>query len=315
MPCDRHAILAVTETMLQLRIFHESSQSVNAWRCWRAYKAYWLQGLSTSSSYSVAAVHPQHAASEPDPQQKLAAFLRANKLVSIDDVAAEPDPQGQHKLAAFLRANKFASVNDVSNGISPLMCASAAGDPVLVRALLAQGADVTTAYKGEPIVNLALVRGMTALHLGAAAGQNAACVALLLRYKASLDTHAGRVGVTPLQCAAAMSEAAVRALAEGCVAAGVPLNINAGARLNNASALNIAAFMGPLAAVTALLALGANVSHVNDNGSSVLSDACQNPQTTVETLELIKRHGGTNAINMQCRPRTRRWVAIGAPYL
>jgi hypothetical protein len=93
MPCDRHAILVVTETMLQLRIFHESSQSVNAWRCWRAYKAYWLQGLSTSSSYSVAAVHPQHAASEPDPQQKLAHPRKAKKMKREPSGAMEGDQE------------------------------------------------------------------------------------------------------------------------------------------------------------------------------------------------------------------------------
>jgi ankyrin repeat protein len=90
----------------------------------------------------------------------------------------------------------------------------------------------------------------------------------------------------------------------------VPLSVNAGLRLNNASALGIAAYLGPPAAVEALLDLGADASHVCDHGSFVWTDACQNPQTTVATLELLKRRTGTHNINMRQLSLTNKWGVI-----
>jgi ankyrin repeat protein len=210
-----------------------------------------------------------------------------------------------------MESGGFTDVSGIAGKLTPLMCASMAGDAGLVQALFAEGADASLTYACvTSLANIGLVRAVTALHLAATTGQNAVCVELLLRNKASLDERAGSVGGTPLHYAAAVSEAAVSAVANGCAAAGVPLNINAGTRLNNASALNIAAFMAPPATVVALLALGADTSHVHDHCGFVWSDACQNQQMTVDTLELIKRHAVTATISMSFRPRTIYWAAL-----
>jgi len=178
-----------------------------------------------------------------------------------------------------------------------------------VRALLDVGEDPSVPYKGKPIVNLMLMSGATALVFAAFSG-SAACVELLLRHRASLDARAGPVGGTPLMLAAGLSEDAVRALAEGSAAAGVPLNVHAEALLNKASALNLATFVGTPGSVAALLELGADISHVNEHGGHVWTDACANPRADVATLELIKSHAGVSNINMQFQPRTAKWMAI-----
>jgi ankyrin repeat protein len=287
MACDRVVIRKVTENMLRLRVEHESSRNVNAWRAWRAWRAYFVQGLPTASRHNETA-----------------------ELALDQCAAAEGEADPEEQLTAFLSANKFDNVNDGGNGISPLMCAAAEGNAVLVRALLNKGADATAAYKGEAISNLMLIRGTTALHLAAAFGQSAACVELLVRHGASIDARAGSFGGTPLQGAATTGEQAVRAVVDGCAAAKVPLDVNAGARLNNASALGIAGYMGPPSAVAALLEVGADTSHRNDNGGFVWSDVCQNPQTTLATLEQLKRQVGMEDINMRSTPRNMKWALI-----
>jgi ankyrin repeat protein len=216
------------------------------------------------------------------------------------------------RLAAFMEAGGFdASSAAKREGVTPLMSASIAGNVGLVRALLASGEDANSRYQGVAIGSLGLMRGATALHLASAVSCNAACVELLLRHAASLDARAGPVGITPLQLAAAASEDAVRALAEGCAAAMVKLNVHEGALLNHASALNIAAYMGTPAAVAALLDLGADASHRTYNGDHVWTDACSNAQMDVATLELIKQQAGAPSINTPQRPRTVKWSVIG----
>jgi ankyrin repeat protein len=221
----------------------------------------------------------------------------------------EADASDDARLSAFMEMGGF----DGSKGkreMTPLMSASMAGNVELVRSLLDAGEDANGRYHGTAIGSLGIMRGATALHLAVIHGCSAACVELLLRRSANLDARAGPVGGNPLHAAAAVSGVGVRALAEGCAAAGVPLDVDAGALLNNASALNIAAYLGTPGSVAALLELGADVSHFNDNGGNVWSDVCFNPQMDIETLELIKSRAGIQHMKNQQRPLTARWAVI-----
>jgi ankyrin repeat protein len=279
-PCDKQVIGKVVEDMLVVRIAHEQQHDLTAWRVWMAMRRFWLQCLPCC----------------PD---------------------APPRVSTKARLDAFLYENAFLSAVDISKdgtGVSPLICAAAAGDVEVVRALLDAGADARAPFRGKPIGNLALVSRTTALHYGCCmttfVDHGAQCVELLLRHNASLDARAGPFGLTPLHMAAGTNANAVSALARGCAAAGVPLNVDAGVIITNASALGVAAYMGTPGSVATLLELRADASYFTNHGDHVWADACSNPQMDVATLELIKRHAGAPNINTRFQPRTLKWAAF-----
>ncbi|MBI3567231.1 MAG: ankyrin repeat domain-containing protein [Gemmatimonadetes bacterium] len=127
--------------------------------------------------------------------------------------------------------------------IAPVADAAMRGDDAVVRALIAQGADVNAA-QGD---------GMTALHWAASRG-DAALVRLLVAAGARLDATTRNANYTPLHLAARDGDAAaVKAL----LAAGAA--VNAATTSGGATALHFAAARGDEAIVGALLDGGARV--------------------------------------------------------
>merc|ERR1711874_342613 len=81
--------------------------------------------------------------------------------------------------------------------------------------------------------------------------------------------------------------------------------------MNNASALNCAAYAGSVKAVKTLLEIRADPLHINDNGGWLLTDVCQNKAVGTDMLDLVWHAiGGRIDINTPQRPRTRKWRTI-----
>ena len=132
----------------------------------------------------------------------------------------------------------------------------------------------------------------------------------LIEAGAVVDAIAPASGATPLMAAAALGNApGIAGLVSACKALGKSLNLDQGSAVISASALNIAAFMGTPVATAMLVELRANPLAMNDNGSSVLNDACRNPRTEISTLDLLLSHGQGD-LNARQKPRTAFWAGI-----
>jgi ankyrin len=162
-------------------------------------------------------------------------------------------------------------------GRSEIAEAAKAGNPQLVRALVARGLDV----------NAAEVDGTTAIHWAVRSG-DASMVQVLLRAGAKADA-ANRYGVTPLALAALNGEPAV-----------VQMLLDAGANANQArpegeTVLILAARTGRPEPVGLLLARGANIDATDGwlGQTALMSAAAENHGAIVQML--IERGANVNA--------------------
>ena len=201
--------------------------------------------------------------------------------------------------------------------LSPLLTAACLGDVDLMRLLLDMRADVNRCYEGKPVSPLGLVKGTTPLHLAVAIAEDEATIELLLRRGAQLDARAGPSGATALLTAAARGASrGIRALARACEKVRQPFRPDIGLKRGNASPLSLAVRTGSHDAVRALLDLGANLRHVDDYGSTVWTDSCDNWHVDLLTLELLRTRFGAEsgaAINAgRLDPRSIRRRALDA---
>ena len=170
-PCDKEGIASVIVAMLQTRIaHHEARGETDAARMWRATGVYWLRGLPLQWRYA-------------------------------------GETTGAAALQPFLHLGQWSSATDsgkAGRSVPPLLAASGLDDSGLVRALIAAGADANHTYSGAPIVEVGLLKGMTALHmalLSTGVGHGGDCtVRALLENGANLRAGGGAY---PLDAAAA----------------------------------------------------------------------------------------------------------------
>jgi len=86
------------------------------------------------------------------------------------------------------------------------------------------------------------------------------------------------------------------------------LRIDAGLTFNDASPLNLAAYLSSPEIVETLIDAGADVGHVQAMGGCPLTDAACNPATTIKMMEQIS--AGLVDLNYVQKPRTAKWGLI-----
>ena len=217
-------------------------------------------------------------------------------------------------MADFLEAYHFGGPRDEEkngSGFSPLVCASLSGNARVVRELLSHSADVNARVLID-VGDLGIEKGFSALGIAAALCPQRhvrEVVAALLEAGANPNARP-LSGTTPLMAAAAcQNEQGVRALLH--LARGISLDL--GLSINNASAINIAGFMGTRAILEALIHAGADrrhrcrgltnekkiciyltlavffpgrCSHRNNAGGHLLTDIAHNPDADNSWFEL-----------------------------
>jgi len=274
-PCDKEALGPVMWTMLSsLMQYALGDERLDEYRKWCALVPHIMQGL-------------------PMPAE-----------AALYSSATVPD---------FLRIFRFKTSSDEEgkrgSGYSPLFLAATSGNVPVARALIdTHGADIHIATHRFD-TTFGLDKGGAPLH-----GAMIVCppqyadqmVRVLLA--ACADPNQGtKASMTPLHAGAAFHNlASVKALlkhAEG------KLRIDAGFKSNNASPLSFAVYLSTTEMVATLIDAGADVTHVNDAGGTMLIGAVQNPAATPEMLELLCASNQTN-VNQEYMPRTRKWYLI-----
>mmetsp|Transcript_44001 Transcript_44001/g.115597 ORF Transcript_44001/g.115597 Transcript_44001/m.115597 type:complete len:794 (-) Transcript_44001:614-2995(-) len=264
-------------------------------------------GLPATRMVSLYASENSNAASRP--------------CLKVKDSAGAASMSG--RLRRFMRQLGFRSANDCGDdgkAMSPLMCAVMTSDAVLVSELIDIGANPNQAYAGPqlPIYFLSLHAGATAVHIAtfqAAIGERDTLEVLLRR--GALPGVVTSRGASPLMFLAACcfdAGGGIRTFHEVCREVGVAIDVDAPATVNSATALQLACFAGPPECVHAFLDIGASVTHVNDHGSSIFCNACENDRIDVATLARLYEaeqcaHGGNPAL-WTCAPRNAAWMAV-----
>lgn len=229
-PCDKVAIAKVMWGLIKAKLDHlRITNQADAYRKWCALMPHVMEGL----------VLPKEAA----------VFMPT----TVED---------------FLQLYRFESANSEEgkhgSGYTPLHFATLSGNLLVARALLEN-------YKADPHVSLSQFdcdlgwdKGCTPLHSACAVcphEQTDEMVALLLRNGAD-PNRLSTGGFTPVYASVVwQSLPAFRALLKH---AKDTLRLDIHSKINNASALGIAAYMSTPEIVEALLDAGANVAHVND---------------------------------------------------
>lgn len=276
-PCDKTYIGPVMAAMLKAKLDHlRITDQTALYRIWCAFAPHILQGL-------------------PDTEE----LVNSHRPQSVQE---------------FLRLFRFTSVDEEAgkggSGYTPLFLACLSGNVPVARDLLQAHKASLHVETRLAMTEIGISRGCNPILASMFTG---ACTQIDDLIKVLLDAGSdpnyvgsGAPG-PPMHAAVWMNnKAALQALLKHGKG---QLDIDQGTKLNNASALGVAAYAGTPEIVELLIDAGANVTHLNDMGTSLLTNAAENPATTPDMLARICASKLLD-VNYACKPRTRKWYLI-----
>ena len=282
-PCDKLKIGQLTWTMLWKKLsFMLGNDQLVEYRMWLGLTPHFMQGL-------------------PDNDAALKAS-RSSGLGVHDAEDAAKD---------FLATYHFKTVKDEESrggsGMTPLAHAAMVGNVAVATEFIKQGANVHCKLR-KFNTTVGADAGMTVLHLAVAVApaRQVEMVTVLLRAGADANVPS-KSGVTPLMAGVAFHHVpGVEALLK---CAKDTLDLERGIKINNVTALGLAAYLGTPELCKVLIKAGANRAHIMDHGGTKLHDACQNVATTPAALKILWNNGELD-INAVMRPKTVFWKLI-----
>jgi ankyrin repeat protein len=283
--CDKDIMASLLHVMIKHRsTYHLHRDELTEYRMWSSVLHVLYKGL------------PEQAPAVSSTRRSV-----LFPSVSLDDV---------------LFTYRFNGVNDSGeqgDSVSPLLCASCAGNVNVVRSLLKSGADANRVYSGKQLPALGLIPGVTPLWLACGAASSYLVIRELLEHGADPSLATGPNLVTVLSAAAAASSPeGIRALKCACTELQIPLDVEKGVERYGigASPLLTAAYMSTPETVRALVDIGCDRGAIADTGYTVFRSACENPRMDVETLALLWQNGEGVDVNAQAHPKTAVWQAL-----
>ena len=278
-PCDKEKVGSVIWKMLQKRREYElGSEAILPFRLWTAFSSGIMQGLF------------------------------CNEMASI--------PTSVEQYLAEYRFESPIDEQNCGSGFTPLHLACLSGNTAVVRDLINNSGVDVNAHTIIQYGSLGSPKGCTPLHLTSYCplAETHAIVTALLSAGADPNATTGAGFSVLMGAAIFQNEVLVESVLTSCTV-DKPVRLEQTVSVNASSVLGIAAFGGTTRMVELLLSAGADRGHRNDNGSHLISDACQNPVAGPSMLELIMAppENCTRSaidINYQAKPRTLKWALI-----